>query len=283
MVVIPTVDRPGLLKNLILSFLEQSTLPSLVVVVDASQQSSLGKIEGVNLEVVMSPIRSAAYQRNLGIGKILDSELSFDFCFFLDDDVEIPEKYFERLLETLRETNVAGVSGIAVGDNESFPTNSWLNRIIGVAGKPGIITTAAINIPVRSTGTRHKVEWLIGCSGWQIDVIRKFRFEADFLGQSIFEDVLFSVRASRLGDLFVDSRVLLKHHLEKQGRPDRELHFQQWIRNRYRLRKISPSKFSLFKFWLANLAFAFKTIVVERDLKALKGIIKGSFMVVMSR
>lgn len=278
--VVPTLNRPILLQELLSALPSQSLIPKLVIVVDASPEIFSREIKGIQVEVIGSPVRSAAHQRNMGIERVLASDSAFDFCFFLDDDVTIPSNYFEALCSTLKLSKVSGVSGLAISQGEIFPRNSRFNRFIGISGTPGSITSSAVNVPIRSGEVPTKVDWLIGCSGWKMQVIRSVRFEADFTGSSIFEDVLFSVRASMVGDLYVDPQVCLSHQLEVTGRPNRSDYFEQWVSNRYRLKFVARNRFSLFRFWLTNIAFILKVTFVDKDLGAAMGIIKGSWSVV---
>jgi len=211
---------------------------------------------------------------------LLINASNFDFCFFIDDDVILDEDYLGSLAELLVMSEAIGASGLALGENETFARNSFLTRVLGISGQPGSLTKAAINVPVREGKFPVNVDWLIGCSVWKYQSIKQIRFQKDFVGQSIFEDVLFSVEASKYGSLLVDPRIRFRHSLEEAGRPNRGEFFAQWVRNRYRLKKIDSERFSLFRFLFANLAFAVKALFWDRDLLALLGIFRGHLSLV---
>lgn len=279
-VVIPTLNRPEQLRMLVDSFMGQTLKPSKVIVVDASDiVSSLNHYPFPTM-VIRSEIRSAAQQRNTGICEILASEDFFDLCFFLDDDVVLPKNYFEKLAQSILKYDAIGVSGVAIGNDESFIKNLRVTRIFGLSGPPGTLTRAAINVPVRGTKNPIEVDWLIGCSCWRINSLSDLRFQKDFLGQSIFEDVIFSVEASKLGKLMVIPEVSLKHLLDKAERPNSRALFRDWVHNRYRLRVIAPEKFDLFQFCMVNLLVGMKRLLTMGDWRSCIGIAEGFLMIV---
>lgn len=274
-VIVPTLNRHDKLEKLI-SLIELQTIqPQSLYIVDATENSFAPKDTSVNCKVLKSKVRSAAQQRNQGIENLLKSDIDFDYCLFLDDDVTFNETYFEELLSSMVSNRAVGASGIAAAQNEKFPKNSPLNRFIGLSGKPGTLTSAAINVPVRNINGCVEVEWLMGCSAWSKKVVESVRFQVDFMGSSIFEDVLFSVEASRIGTLIVDASVSLRHDLDPRNRPTSKVHFRNWIRNRFRLRLVAPEKFSLFNFNVCNIAFLFKKIFMEKNFASASGIIFG--------
>jgi GT2 family glycosyltransferase len=282
-IVIPTLNRHERLLNLLTSLANQELLPTLVILVDASEEDRSYPHTSFKLIPIHSKIKSAAQQRNIGLEWLSKNAQSIDICFFIDDDVVLDNSYIRKASNLLLESEAIGVSGIAVGEDESFTKNSFFLDLLGITGSPGSVTKAAINIPVRNEENPIEVEWLIGCSAWKYSGISDLRFQRDFEGQSIFEDVLFSIEASKRGKLVVDPRINFRHELEESGRPNRRNYFVQWVSNRYRLREIDGAKFNLFRFLLANLAFGFKTIIIERDMYAFLGIIEGHLRMVRKR
>jgi glycosyltransferase involved in cell wall biosynthesis len=282
-IVIPTLNRHERLLTLLNALDNQDLSPSLVIVVDASEEDRKYPHTSFKLIPIHSTNKSAAQQRNIGLDWLSKQAEYTDICLFIDDDVVLERSYIRRVSSLLLESQAIGVSGIAVGKSESFTKNSFFFNLLGITGSPGSVTKAAINIPVRNNEEPLEAEWLIGCSAWKYPVISDLRFQRDFEGQSIFEDVLFSIEASKRGELIVDSTIKFRHDLDESGRPDRRNYFAQWISNRYRLRQIDRAKFSLFRFLLANLAFGLKTILIERDISAFLGVIEGHLRLVRKR
>jgi hypothetical protein len=112
-----------------------------------------------------------------------------------------------------------------------------LQRFFGLdSTKDGALLKSGVNIPIRTyEGDIQEVEWLIGCSVWKFNKISDLRFEPDFVGQSLGEDVIFSFRASLRGKLFVDPRVHLSHTESAIGRPIGLEFWSMWVVNRKRI------------------------------------------------
>jgi len=137
------------------------------------------------------------------------------------------------------------------------------------------LSRAAINTPVRCTEGIIEVEWLIGCSVWRFSQVNDLRFEEDFSGQSIFEDVIFSTRAAKKGILLVNSHVKFDHLLAIESRPNSLEHYRSWVVNRYRLKTISPESIDTWRFTLVNFLMLLSLAMRAHFLGAL-GILLGS-------
>jgi GT2 family glycosyltransferase len=184
-------------------------------------------------------IKSAAIQRNIGI-EFVDANCKF--LAFLDDDVLPSIDYFSKLINTLNNKNAVGVSGKAINSKKRKITNagklSQIYRYVFLldSKESGVILKSGVNIPVKnSPGSKVivKTEWLIGCSLWDFRKIKNLRFDNRLFGQSLGEDVLFSLKASELGSLFVDPTVQLEHLESEKERPNQLLFYRMWVRNRY--------------------------------------------------
>ena len=95
-VIIPTRNRRELLIE-VLALLKKQTYPiSKVIVVDSSDVfMKLENFDSIEISHIYSPIRSTAYQRNLGLQNV--DEDTYSACF-LDDDVTFESNYVEALL-----------------------------------------------------------------------------------------------------------------------------------------------------------------------------------------
>lgn len=269
-VIIPTLNRRDSVSDLLNNLTNQTLLPSLVIIIDASEKSISAKRNALNIVVISSDIKSAAIQRNMGMEYLLSKKYSPDALAFLDDDVSIGHDYLECMYKTLTSSECfAGVSGLAISEDEKQKKRNFIRDLIGISGQPGAITKAAINIPVRNVSGIHKADWLIGCSVWRYSKVKNLRFQMDFKGASIFEDVLFSVEAGRFGKLMVDTSIILEHKLDQRGRQDSFSQYRDWVTNRYRLRRISPSNLNLIKFLIVNFLYLLRLLH--------KGNFKGAF------
>lgn len=242
-VVIPTRNRPRDLANLLSCLEDQKGLINQVVVIDSSDNDDSEKVcqrSKLPIEYNHTELKSAAIQRNMGMTKV---DLKTTHLGFLDDDVKIEPDYFLRLVHELTDKNAIGISGIALNPL-AF---SLRTKPRGAVGKfyrlflldsllDGKLLSSGVNVPVRDyEGCTVEVDWLIGCSIWNFQSIKDLRFEEDFFGQSLGEDVIFSYLASRRGILLTNPNVLITHYESNVGRPGYVEFYRMWTRNRYRL------------------------------------------------
>ncbi len=241
--VIPTRNRIDELQSALLCIINQDIQIEEVVVVDSSDNfEQLPTYSGSEIKIthVHTPVRSAAEQRNIGKRMINNS---VDFLAFIDDDVLIERDYVSRLISILVSTGAIGVSGIATNRelnkkrSKPFGLSGMIHRIFLLDSKTdGALLSSGINIPIRSARDENlEVEWLIGCSIWRSESIEDLEFERDFKGQSLAEDVIFSVRARKRGKLITNPSVVIDHYESPNQRPDKLAHYQMWVENRKRL------------------------------------------------
>lgn len=289
-VIIPTLNRITSLINLLELIRKSEFLPICTIVVDASEDFSNISADFIDLRLqhVKSSIKSAAVQRNIGIQIALEKVSNFDFVSFLDDDIEISKNYFKVILERFNEEpKFVGISGIAVNDESRARKQNWLTNLVGLTGRPGSLTKALVNISPIGLRDFKEVDWLIGCSVWRREVIERIRFEVDFSGQSLFEDVIFSYRSRVMGKLGCDPKIEIKHLMSIQGRPGTQDHYTSWIINRFRLFSYSAGEFSRTVFWVLNCFLIAATLAKspfskEERLKC-KGLCIGTYRTLKSR
>lgn len=284
-VVIPTRNRPALLIDLIRNIELASLKPRIVVIVDSSADSMFKEISSNVLTIITrrTIIQSAAQQRNIGIEMVLEraNELNINFISFLDDDVRIPENYFDELHGIFNsDLTVVGVSGYARTENSPIKRRNFLKDLLGITGAPGSLTQAAVNISPFGINCSQEVEWLIGCATWRIEGICGLRFEEDFLGHSLFEDVIFSCRARKYGKLLFTPKLELWHFLESQNEGKVKNHYRNWVTNRYRIFNYSIPNVSKIKFWVLILFSILDALIRAglsyRQRQRLLGLIEGA-------
>ena len=240
--------------------LPQLLINDELIIVDSSDSALLSEHlkSTPQIKYLITEIRSAAVQRNIGLEYIGDSK----YTFFLDDDVMPNSDYFEKCIDILNSSNVVGVSGVALNP-KSKVLRSYPSGLIGNyhrlflldSKRDGVLLESGVNIPVRNySRSIHDVDWLIGCAGWLTEKIGKTRFESDFLGQSISEDVIFSLRMSKKGRIVTDPSIVLNHDESDISRPSKAEFWRMWIVNRYRLIQVANFGISgKLSYWWANL------------------------------
>jgi GT2 family glycosyltransferase len=281
-VIIPTLDRRELLIEVLQDIRKSTVIPRTTYVIDSSDifVELTEEFKDINLKHIKSPVKSAAHQRNRAIELALSADSKFGFVAFLDDDIEIYPTYFKELLQRFAEhQDFVGISGLAENQIIKDRKRSILSDFIGLTGKSGSITKALVNISPASIHEFKEVDWLIGCAMWKRVVIEKLRFEDDFHGQSIFEDVIFSYRAKSLGRIGFDPEIKFKHLLSPTGRPSDRIHYRNWVTNRHRLFIYTKREFSKVAFWQLTttliIVFFVKSLSNFREREKSIGIILG--------
>lgn len=289
-VVIPTCNRPKELQELLDCLSKQDREIHEIIVIDSSDKEVKRLVQVTNLpkiDFIKVDIKSAAFQRNIGMSRVNEGCV---YLCFLDDDVKPSIDYLSKLIKMLEENNGVGISGIAVNPRNELTYRQPPRGMFGAVQrffqldsiKDGKLLKSGVNIPVRTyTGPVVQVEWLIGCSIWKYKKVLNTRFESDFKGVSLNEDVIFSLRASKFGKLLVDPSTHLWHTESDIGRQKGASFWEMWVVNRKRLVEVMSSKVpNYFYFHLANFGqflsliysgFRNKTL---RDL-AFLGIIRG--------
>lgn len=245
-VIIATLNRPRLLERLLDSLVIQ-TVTTRIIIVDASdpeKRIDLKKYSKFNLEItyLASKIKSAAIQRNMALD-ILSERTKY--VAILDDDVSFDRNYLEIMIKQLEREDGIGISGLAINIIQNRKLNKFklLKSLFYLySSVPGSITAAGINIPVIPGVSKGiiKTEWLIGCSVWRYSIIKNIRYQKNFLGQSLFEDVIFSMQASKFGSLLVDTEVFILHAQSEIERPNEKEFYSMWVSNRYQVIKNMP-------------------------------------------
>ena len=289
-VIVPTRNRPRNLVAVLKKISEQSLKVDEVVIIDSSDivvPIELNPATTFVLRHEITKIKSAAHQRNLGLDLISEQ---CEYLCFLDDDVLPGPQYLSDLIGSLGKTGGIGISGIAMNPILHNKPRLKPAGIFGTLQKffkldsetDGVLLKSGVNIPIRShSGEIEEVEWLIGCSVWQFQKISSLRFESDFMGQSLCEDVIYSFRASKLGKLYVDPNVHLVHLESEIGRPMGAAFWEMWVVNRKRLVEIANAdKGFQLQYHLANfgqfLTLLYTGIFLKKTSKfAPLGIILG--------
>jgi glycosyltransferase involved in cell wall biosynthesis len=106
-VIIPTKNRAADLEVVIENLLQQSRLPTELIIVDQSAQQSFRKPIPIPLRYIHDPeLSGAATARNAGM-----DIANGDILLFLDDDVILDEGFIEQIIAAFQ-PGIAGVSGI---------------------------------------------------------------------------------------------------------------------------------------------------------------------------
>lgn len=250
--IICTYKRPSSLQNLLQSIEVQSLCPDEVLVIDGSNDLATERlIKSINHSYPLSyyrvsdEMRGLTRQRNYGIAKM--NGLA-EIVFFLDDDLILEPNYFAEVLKTYKKfPDALGVGGIDLEENRYTPKkvgriyhpfwfyelDGWvvseparyrLRKILGLMpdSRPGIIppySNGRSSFP--PNGRTYPVEHFMGgIASFRKSVFSEIQFSTYFEGYGLYEDFDFTVRASRLGKLYVNTNARVRHLHEAAGRPN---------------------------------------------------------------
>jgi glycosyltransferase involved in cell wall biosynthesis len=266
-VIIPTRNREVPLTNLLRKILTQTVLPNEIIIVDSSDiiQKSYSEINKI-IKYFHTNEKSTARQRNLGIANV---EKDTEVLFFLDDDIEPNTDYFQKMLNTLISNNAIGVSGLAINPNKTWRVKpsgiyGFIKRITFLDSKiDGKLLVSGVAIPVRNKESAVvETDWLIGCSCWNFQKIKLLRFEEDFTGYSLGEDVIFSIQAKKLGKLLVDTDIQIGHFELPHVETNIIQFNSMWVYNRFRIKEyIDKEVIFHFAFFLSTFARTIYTFI----------------------
>lgn len=282
--IICTYQRPDEVRRLLEALAKQTLLPDEIIIVDGSLDDKTGKIIK---EIAVTFHRRLVYilvdendrgltrQRNVGI-----KNATGEIVAFLDDDTIPNINYFEEIIVCFdRHPEAVGVGGQITTNikwkqatTDAKPSLSvyrledWV-RSDGIRWRLRKIFGLDSNLPPgwmpsfghgRSagyppTGNDYPVEFIMGgASAWKRSLFSQIQFSHYFEGYGLYEDLDFSIRANRLGKIFVCTRAQLEHHHASGGRPDRFKYGKMVERNGWyvwRQRWPSPAVIDQVKYW----------------------------------
>ena len=282
-VVIPTRNRKVLLRKSVEAIIINETIFNQILIVDSSNDENFNNLEFLHPSIkhIRTDIKSAARQRNLGIERLGQQE---KYLAFLDDDVIVPKRYFNELIETIERTECVGVSGLALNPERLEINKNKIQILFSrffllSSKKEGKILRSGVNTPVNKNHEEIlEVEWLIGCSVWNYSKIKNLRFRESFDGQSLGEDVLFSMNARKFGKIYVDPRVVLDHLESPIMRPNEEEFIYMWVKNRIEIvTEKQKNLLNLLAYNWCNLGKILQILIVKKRFKfqSLRGIMRA--------
>ncbi|MBZ9632370.1 glycosyltransferase [Salegentibacter sp. LM13S] len=259
--IVCTYKRRKALGRLLASVALQSRIPDEILIIDASPDDLTREliernvIEGLKYFKVDEKDRGLTRQRNYGIGK---TGKEIDVISFLDDDIILEQDYFEKLIDTYATyPNAIGVGGYisnevswkksnAIPDFDEFKVDGYIRKLgsrnllrkkLGLLSDhaPGVMPEFSHGLSIGflpPSGKTYPVEFFMGgVASYRKSLFQKISFSEYFEGYGLYEDMDFCLRASRLGQLYVNTAAQVEHHHELSGRPDKYKYGKMVIRN----------------------------------------------------
>lgn len=249
--IICTYNRKDSLLLLLNSILEQSLYPNQIIIIDGSTNDDTGNSLKSSLFSFLEYFkvnpenRGLTRQRNIGITKVSKNT---DVVCFLDDDTVLDLNYFEKLINTyLIYPKAIGVGGYIVDeikwkkstnqiDFDEFQYDGWVRELGSrnkLRKKIGLLSDDAPGkMPEFSHGLSisflppskktYPVEFFMGgVASYKFSLFKKLKFSSYFEGYGLYEDMDFCLRASKIGQLYVNTAAKLQHYHDASGRPNK--------------------------------------------------------------
>ncbi len=272
--IICTYMRPEPLLKLLQSVQIQTLYPDEILIIDASLNNETKNIleknlfEGLKYFLVDNANRGLTKQRNFGIKNV---DQNIEVVCFLDDDTVLKTDYFQQIIETYKIfPDAQGIGGYICNEvkwekvyedyvpkiNE-FYYDGWkrndgsrfiLRKKLNLDSDcpPGFSPNFSHG---RSVGFLppsnkiYKVEQLMGgVSSFRKSVFEKLSFSTYFEGYGLYEDADFSIRVSKIGNLYLNTAARLDHFHAPSGRPNQYKYGKMVVRNGYYVWKVKNPK-----------------------------------------
>jgi len=301
--IVCTYQRSQALVTLLKSVQKQRLYPDEILVIDGSiddqTENVLTKqvIKNLKYFKVEEKERGLTRQRNFGIEKLNSHS---EIVCFLDDDVVLEPDYFEQILQTFHEKpNAVGVGGYIINEvawefDQNEPRASWfgfdgyqrkegsrfqLRALFGLQpdAAPGFMPDFGHGRSISflpPSGKTYPVEQLMGgVAAYRKPLFEKLSFSSYFEGYGLYEDADFSLRASKSGSLWINTKAQLSHYHDPSGRPDLYKYGKMVIRNGWyvwRVKYPNPNLKARFKWNATALLLTlirFTNVITTSDRK----------------
>lgn len=306
--IVCTYSRPDSVIRLMDSVAKQSLYPDEILIIDSSEDDKTEKLLLVKnykcliYHRVGETNKGLTKQRNFGIGKVKKSS---EVVCFLDDDILLEEDYFEKLIGTYKlYPKAVGVGGTILEKDtwkkvpddyqpefDEFARDGYVRKLgsrnilrkrLGLLSNlpPGYMPEFSHGLStgfLPPSGKIYPVEFFMGgVSSFRRSLFKKVNFSHYFVGYGLYEDMDFCLRASRQGDLYVNTSAGVYHLHDESGRPDYFKYGEMVVRNGYyvwNLKYPKPRLNAVFKWNLITLlllVIRFKNDILDKEKGARK-------------
>lgn len=305
--IICTYNRPGPIRKLIDSVSRQSRPPFQTLVIDGSpSDSSERSLEGASLagleyHRVPPEHRGLTRQRNFGIALATGNLISF-----LDDDTVPDLDYFEQVEQCLeRHPEAGGVGGYLLErawrkapagppPGNVFRSGEWerdddlrwrIRRALSLAGKgqPGLMPPEGHPRPITflpPDGRDYLSDMLPGgAMTFRREVLEREKFSLFFQGYGLYEDLEYSIRASRVAPLYLCTQARVAHYHAPGGRPNSFRYGKMVVRNGWmvwRSRWPDPGTGAKLRWWAVTVLLALLRLIDFRNTGHTRGPVEAA-------
>lgn len=248
--------------KLLHSVAKQSLYPEEILIIDGSADNATElalesqHFESIKYFRVEARDRGLTRQRNFGISKVADE---IEIVCFLDDDVILTYNYFEKLIKPYTDyPDAIGVGGYILNeaawhkkekekiDPDEFEWDGWVRKLgsrnklrkkLGLLSDkpPGVMPDFSNGLSISFLPPNNKiypVEFFMGgVASYKRELFNQISFSNYFENYGLYEDLDFCLRASKVGQLYLNTGAGLYHHHDTSGRPDMYRYGKMVLRN----------------------------------------------------
>jgi GT2 family glycosyltransferase len=291
-IVIPTYNREKDLNKCLDSILNQTVLPSEVIIIDDGDLVS-SFIEKIKHDFINLNVNLVYYKKNhkfesRGSSESRNKSLEFisnEIFFILDDDVVLETdfcKHISTIWGDKHDDKLIGVGGIIKNRRKKTPFEKYYNIFFGLNSKYSWdVNDAAFQVWNEDITQPTKGYYAHGgvCS-YKLDKVRELKFSTFSGGRTALEDVDFCLRAKSKGYHFIiEPKAQLYHYPSKISREGQFLMGCKESANRkiiFNSLYKKPSFYLLTWFCWTNIGWALRQFLVGNLRKGI-GMVKGMF------
>ena len=212
-----TRNREHQIRNRLEEFLQSSTLPPVLVIIDSSDSTKTEEVIkeiSPKFPIPITYLRSRPglpRQRNVGVEWARKNIPNLELIHFLDDDIIPGTNYFAQIRQIFYESNQIVAVGGYDSDLDARQDAGLIRRVIGIGSKKsGVILRSGVAIPVRPQTAIETCEWLVGgmqsVRAWVFDFI-----QFDSTLRMYGEDLDFYLRICDLGEIVSSVHLPIRH------------------------------------------------------------------------
>ncbi|HQN23141.1 MAG TPA: glycosyltransferase [Thermotogota bacterium] len=219
-VIIPTLNRPHILRETLESVSKQIELPFEVIVIDQSDSEETGTVckEFRFVKYYYNDFKSSTHARNIGI-----RESNGDIIVFIDDDVELLPGYFESVIESFQmKPEAIAFCGNVINSKPFKGLNNVIRKVFlfdhssdDMTILPNFLATSFTKNPSDYT----EVFWTTGCNFCvKKSALQQVMFDENLIKYALAEDRDFSYRLSKQGKIYFNPHMKLVHKVADVSR-----------------------------------------------------------------
>jgi glycosyltransferase involved in cell wall biosynthesis len=238
-IILPTLNRPELVRGFLACVEKQTLLPYEVIVVDQSDNRATGDLldiwssKRIVKKYIYREIKSLVLARHAG----LDACGETDLVVFFDDDVILDRRFCEEMVEVFLEdknNKYAGGMGKVYGCiYKPKPFQSFF--LMPHEGSGCFLPSGVQTFPYWKKEFSETEFLPGGCTFWRRKIIQKYRFDERLSGLGLGDDVDISYRIARDYKLFFQPKAVCYQIDNPPGKSSGRKYRKAWVQNMFYL------------------------------------------------